>query len=42
QLLAETAEDYSSPLQLLAKELQFVDPITQEAMHFISEQVLNG
>ncbi|PCJ45553.1 MAG: pseudouridine synthase, partial [Moraxellaceae bacterium] len=29
QLLAETADKFSSPLQLLAKELQFVDPITQ-------------
>ena len=27
-LQAETADDYSQPLQLLAKELQFIDPVT--------------
>jgi tRNA pseudouridine32 synthase/23S rRNA pseudouridine746 synthase len=29
-----STDDYSAPLQLLAKELQFVDPITQQHRHF--------
>ncbi|WP_278364240.1 pseudouridine synthase [Acinetobacter schindleri] len=32
--------DFSAPLQLLAKYIQFVDPITQQLMQFSSEQVL--
>jgi len=28
RLQAETADDYSQPLQLLAKELEFIDPVT--------------
>lgn len=27
-------DDYSAPLQLLAKELKFIDPITQQPRHF--------
>ncbi|MEO1889892.1 MAG: pseudouridine synthase [Cycloclasticus sp.] len=33
-LQPESADNYSAPLQLLAKELQFIDPITQEARCF--------
>lgn len=29
-----SADDYSAPLQLLAKELKFIDPITQQPRHF--------
>ncbi|WP_028869657.1 pseudouridine synthase [Psychromonas arctica] len=29
-----SADDYSAPLQLLAKELKFIDPITQQLRHF--------
>jgi len=32
--------DFSAPLQLLAKHIQFIDPITQQLMQFSSEQVL--
>lgn len=32
--------DFSEPLQLLAKELIFLDPITQTEMHFISQKEL--
>jgi len=34
QLQAESADNYSAPLQLLAKELKFIDPITQQPRHF--------
>lgn len=34
-------DDFSTPLQLLAKELQFVDPITQTEMYFCSRQSLS-
>ncbi len=34
------ADNYSSPLQLLAKELQFIDPITQRPRHFSSDKNL--
>jgi len=33
-LQPESADNYSTPLQLLAKELQFIDPITQQSRHF--------
>ena len=29
-------DDFSCPLQLLAKQIQFVDPISQQEMHFMS------
>jgi len=29
-----SADNYSAPLQLLAKELKFIDPITQQLRHF--------
>jgi tRNA pseudouridine32 synthase/23S rRNA pseudouridine746 synthase len=34
QLQKQSADDYSSPLQLLAKELQFIDPVTQQPRRF--------
>jgi tRNA pseudouridine32 synthase/23S rRNA pseudouridine746 synthase len=34
QLQPLSADNYSAPLQLLAKELQFIDPITQHPRHF--------
>lgn len=34
------ADDFSSPLQLLAKEIRFKDPITLVEMHFCSDFVL--
>lgn len=33
--------DFSKPLQLLAKELEFLDPITSKAHHFFSSQSLD-
>jgi len=33
-LQPESADNYSAPLQLLAKELHFIDPITQQPRHF--------
>jgi tRNA pseudouridine32 synthase/23S rRNA pseudouridine746 synthase len=33
--------DFSKPLQLLAKEIHFVDPISKEEKSFISERDLN-
>ncbi|ANF82000.1 pseudouridylate synthase [Acinetobacter sp. NCu2D-2] len=30
-------DDFSAPLQLLAKEIEFIDPMTQQPMHFVSE-----
>jgi tRNA pseudouridine32 synthase/23S rRNA pseudouridine746 synthase len=35
-LQPETADDYSQPLQLLAKELQFIDPVTNLRRTFSS------
>jgi tRNA pseudouridine32 synthase/23S rRNA pseudouridine746 synthase len=34
--------DFSKPLQLLAKELYFVDPISKQEMFFVSHQELNA
>ena len=36
-LQPESADDYSAPLQLLAKELKFIDPITQDTRRFICD-----
>lgn len=33
--------DFSKPLQLLAKEIAFIDPITGNQRHFFSEKILN-
>ena len=35
-VLHKADDDFSSPLQLLAKEICFIDPYTQEKMHFCS------
>ncbi len=40
QLAAPTADDAARPLQLLARALDFVDPLTGEARHFESGRVL--
>jgi len=32
-----SADNYSAPLQLLAKQLEFVDPVTQQPRHFCYE-----
>ena len=40
-LTPEGQMDHAKPLQLLAKELVFVDPMSGEARRFISERVLN-
>jgi tRNA pseudouridine32 synthase/23S rRNA pseudouridine746 synthase len=37
QLQPLSADDYSAPLQLLAKELRFIDPVTQLPRHFSYE-----
>ena len=37
QLQPLSADDYSAPLQLLAKELQFIDPVTELPRHFSYE-----
>ena len=34
QLQPLSADNYSAPLQLLAKELQFIDPVTQHPRRF--------
>jgi tRNA pseudouridine32 synthase/23S rRNA pseudouridine746 synthase len=41
-LMPNKGEDYSKPLQLLAKSVQFTDPITNEERFFESEILLNG
>ncbi len=42
ELLPEGPPDYAHPLQLLAKGLAFVDPVSGEARRFESEQVLKS
>lgn len=34
RLQPQSADDFAAPLQLLAKELQFIDPVTQHARRF--------
>lgn len=41
QLQSLCADDYSSPLQLLAKELQFIDPVSQQERSFCCEHNLS-
>ena len=36
----ESAADYSQPLQLLAKSIAFIDPITAQPRHFVSSRSL--
>lgn len=40
RLQALSGDDYTAPLQLLAKEIQFIDPITLQLRHFNSEESL--
>lgn len=35
-----STDNYATPLQLLAKEIQFIDPITQQARHFLCQDRL--
>ena len=37
ELEPQTADNYQAPLQLLAKELEFIDPISKQPRHFIYE-----
>ena len=41
ELLPSKGEDYSQPLQLLAKSIEFVDPISDEIIRFESKQTLS-
>lgn len=41
QLQALTADNYSAPLQLLAKELQFIDPVTLQSRCFSYDRSLS-
>jgi tRNA pseudouridine32 synthase/23S rRNA pseudouridine746 synthase len=41
QLQPSKPDDYSKPLQLLAQQLQFIDPITQQARRFFSNTDLS-
>ena len=40
EVMHKAASDFSAPLQLLAKEIYFLDPITQQAMYFCSDKEL--
>lgn len=40
KVMHKAADDFTAPLQLLAKEIYFRDPITFQDFHFSSEQVL--
>jgi tRNA pseudouridine32 synthase/23S rRNA pseudouridine746 synthase len=39
-LLPEQVPDFQAPLQLLARELSFVDPVTREPLRFVSGRTL--
>ena len=39
-LLAEQGDDFSQPLQLLARQIAFVDPVSGKSVEFCSEQTL--
>ncbi len=39
-VLEESADNYEKPLQLLAKELRFVDPVSQKVRFFCSPENL--
>ena len=41
QLQPLSADNYSAPLQLLAKELAFIDPVTQKPRHFRCDRSLS-
>ena len=40
ELLPEAADDFDKPMQLLARELHFVDPITGEVREFVTRRTL--
>lgn len=40
QLQSQSADNYSAPLQLLAKALQFIDPVTQQPRRFSCDRNL--
>ena len=40
ELTPEGQVDYARPLQLLARELVFTDPVNQTARHFVSQRQL--
>ncbi|NLE78650.1 MAG: pseudouridine synthase [Rhodococcus sp.] len=40
-LLSEEADDHSLPLQLLARELEFTDPLSGAARHFVTGRTLS-
>lgn len=40
KVMPDKGEDYSKPLQLLAKSIRFIDPLSGEVKQFISEQTL--
>lgn len=42
ELLPKTALEFSQPLQLLAKTLSFIDPISGKPQHFSSERLLQS
>jgi tRNA pseudouridine32 synthase/23S rRNA pseudouridine746 synthase len=39
-LTPEGQIDYDKPLQLLARELEFTDPVSGQARHFVSQRQL--
>lgn len=41
ELQAQTADDFTRPLQLLAKQIKFIDPLSGENYEFKSERELN-
>jgi len=40
QLLPKQADDLNNPLQLLARRLKFIDPVSARSMEFVSERKL--
>ena len=40
ELMERAADDYAKPLKLLAQELTFVDPLSGEPRHFLSQMTL--
>jgi len=40
ELLPQQADDFANPLQLIARRLQFVDPLSGKEMDFVSERKL--
>ena len=40
KVIHKKEDDFSQPLQLLAKQIEFKDPVTQQGMRFCSEYEL--